>query len=116
MRELDSLRPVTWSVTVAPGDSGLAMVLRGPWGESVECSLPVDPDVEAAQGALARVVHPPAVAVRRGIDSYECSLLGTSPDGPRRVTLSFGGALELVRSGVHAVLRCEPGQSVVAGQ
>lgn len=114
LRELATLRAVTWSLTVASEDSGLFMFLSAPTGESVECPLPVEPDAGAAQSALAHVVHPLAVAVDRAANGYACSLLGTSPDGPRRVTLSLGGALELARRGVHTVLRCEP-ESVLVG-
>ncbi len=49
-------------------------------------------------------IRPLAVCMRHDRAAFDCSVLGTSTTGPRRIRISLAHALTLCASGVHTVL------------
>lgn len=76
-------------------------------GRYVDVTLPVVPDRTGAARVVAMVDQPLAVLLRRRTTRLDCSLLGTSVAGPKRVVVGVAAALALCQAGVHGVLRCD---------
>ena len=85
--------------TVVEGDATL-VTLGYPQGRDVEVRLPGVPTRDEGVAGLRR---PLAVHVDNRHERVECSVLGTSPNGPCRLRISLVQALSLAHSGVHTV-------------
>ena len=48
-----------------------------------------------------------AVNIRSRANSLECTALGTSPSGPRRVGITLAQALAMASAGVHTIYRTD---------
>src|SRR4051794_14493540 len=86
--------------TTLHGDETL-VTLGYPRGQQVEVRVPVVP---AGPHEIAGLRRPLAVHVDNRREQVECSVLGTSWSGPRRLRISLGHALALAHSGVHTVV------------
>jgi hypothetical protein len=107
------VRPVTLDVlrVLAPGTARVQrttlhgdetlVTLGYPRGQQVEVRVPVVP---AGPHEIAGLRRPLAVHVDNRREQVECSVLGTSWSGPRRLRISLGHALALAHSGVHTVV------------
>jgi hypothetical protein len=93
------------AVTADGGDPVLRVKAHGAPPE--EHAVPVKLDPLEAHAALTAVRTPISVLIRRDGGNFSCTLIGTSANGPRRVPVSLGAALEIARRGVHCVLRDE---------
>jgi hypothetical protein len=105
---LHGLTPGTGRVqSVIVGAQETLLSLGYPHGLQVMVSLPVAPipGVETACGLEA--IHPLAVRMSNRQDALDCSVLGTSRNGPQRIQISVVQALGLCESGVHTVLCTE---------
>jgi hypothetical protein len=85
--------------TVIEGDETL-VTLGYPQGREVEVRVPGIPIRHEGVAGLRR---PLAVHVDNRHERVECSVLGTSPNGPCRLRISLVHALALAHSGVHTV-------------
>jgi hypothetical protein len=78
-----------------------------PNGLNVVVALPEVPRGGAESDQDLDQIHPLAVRMRHGRAAFDCSVLGTSTTGPRRIRISVTQALALCASGVHTVLSTE---------
>lgn len=87
------------------GDETLVRLLY-PAGREAEISVPTMPGPNdfGYPPELRRLL---AVQVHRKPTGVQCSVLGTSHTGPKRVPISMRQALALAWSGVHTVFRSE---------
>jgi hypothetical protein len=106
------VRPVSLEVlrVLAPGTARVqhtvveghetVVTLAYPQGREVEVRVPALPTGDEGVAGLQR---PLAVHVDNRDRRIDCSVLGTSPSGPRRLRISLVQALALAHSGVHTV-------------
>jgi hypothetical protein len=99
LRELASGTARVRSVVVRAEDTLVGLAYPG--GRDLVVAIPSVPhqDTDRAQG-----IRPLAVRMRHAGETLDCSVLGTSTTGPRRVRISLAHALALCASGVHAVV------------
>jgi hypothetical protein len=98
---------------LAPGTSQVQSVivraqetllrLGYPGGLHVVASLPPVPQHGVESHRSLEAMRPLAVRMNNRPAAVECSVLGTTRTGPRRVRISMAHALELCASGVHTV-------------
>jgi hypothetical protein len=98
---------------LAPGTSRVQSVivraqetllrLAYPGGLHVVVSLPSVPQHGGESHRSLAAIRPLAVRMNNRPAVVDCSVLGTSRTGPRRVRISVAQALELCASGVHTV-------------
>ncbi len=93
------------SVIVAAQETLLS--LSYPRGLQVVVALPVVPLPAVENDCALEAIRPLAVRMSNRQDALDCSVLGTSRNGPQRIQISVAQALGLCESGVHAVLCTE---------
>lgn len=75
-----------------------------PNGLNVVVAVPAVPHQGADSEYRLDGIRPLAVRMRHDRAALDCSVLGTSTTGPRRVRVSVAHALSLCASGVHTVM------------
>jgi len=103
---LRELAPGTGRVhSVSLGKDETWLRLAYPRGLQLVVSVPAVPQwSHASNWGLLAIRRPLAVRMSNTGTGLDCSVLGTSRIGPRRIPISIGQALSLCASGVHAVL------------
>lgn len=103
---LRELAPGTGRVhSVSVGKDETLLRLAYPHGLHLVVSVPAVPQwTHASNWGLQAIRRPLAVRMSNKRTGFDCSVLGTSRTGPRRIRVSTGQALSLCASGVHAVL------------
>ena len=94
----------------APSSSGREETLLSlgyPGGLRVLVAVPAAPDRMVTSDCGLRALRPLAVRLSNKPAAFDCSVLGTSRTGPRRVGISLAQALRLCAAGVHTVLCTE---------
>ncbi|GCD91140.1 hypothetical protein [Nocardioides sp. LS1] len=86
---------------IVSSKTGMRATLTGPYGEAnvVEFACR-NTRVYELPAEIDRAL---AVSVRTSGELLECSVLGTSRRGPRRITIELTQALYLANAGVHTV-------------
>jgi len=105
-RWVDVAPPGTAYVTdVRVSGAGVVVTLQYPGATHVvEIGCVPRPEDKEAPGAVTHVL---AASIRSRGAAFECTVLGTSPNGPVRLGISLAQALALARSGVHTTFRIE---------
>ena len=82
------------------------LTLGYPGGREIVVALPGVPQRDEKTKPPG-LIRPLAVLIRNRHPQVDCSVLGTSMQGPSRVAISVEQALALCGRGVHTVLRSE---------
>ena len=103
---LRELAPATGRVcSVSLGKDDTLLRVAYPRGLQLVVSVPAVPGwILANNWGLLAIRRPLAVRLSNKPTGLDCSVLGTSRTGPRRIRISTAQALSLCVSGVHAVL------------
>ena len=102
---LRELAPTTGRVqSVVVRTQETLLKLGYPNGLNVVVAVPEVPHGGAESDHGLDGIRPLAVRMHHGGAAFDCSVVGTSTTGPRRIRISVAHALSLCASGVHTVL------------
>ncbi len=99
------LVPGTESVIVRAQETLLR--LGYPDGQQILVSLPAAPRPQVETDCSLVAIRPLAVRMSNRPAALDCSVLGTSKAGPKRIRITIAQALGLCASGVHTVFCTE---------
>jgi hypothetical protein len=93
------------SIAVGPDETWLN--LGYPDGRQITVTVPGVPQYSTENDFRLDAIRPLAVRMSSRGPAVDCSVLGTSESGPRRIGLSLAQALGLCASGIHTVFCSE---------